>query len=196
MRHSCREHPMALGESIVPRFISLKWPKIAPRFPCSMLSMISYGPSPVFTHITHQWSTWLLELHRTLRTGGLALISFLGRHMLREVLGEEWNSDLIGMNSLRHSQSWDVGGPTVFHSEWWVRAHWGRGFEVLKVDDNFSAETVSHGFILLRKREIVISTADLEAIESSDTREIASVAAQYRPIARRRAGTCDELSRR
>ena len=79
------------------------------------------------------------------------------------------------MNSLRHGQSWDVGGPTVFHSEWWVRAHWGRAFEVLKVDDNFSAETVSHGFILLRKREIAISTADLEAIESSDTREITSL---------------------
>ena len=86
----------------------------------------------VFTHIADQWSTWLLELHRTLRTGGLALISFLGRHMLGEVLGEDWNPDLIGMNTLRRSQSWDVGGPTIFHSEWWVRAHWGRAFEVFR----------------------------------------------------------------
>ena len=24
----------------------------------------------------------------------------------------------------------DSGGPFVFHSEWWLREHWGRAFEI------------------------------------------------------------------
>jgi cyclopropane fatty-acyl-phospholipid synthase-like methyltransferase len=32
----------------------------------------------VFTHITHEWSAWLLELHRILKPEGLLLATFCG----------------------------------------------------------------------------------------------------------------------
>ncbi len=35
----------------------------------------------VFTHLTDRWAGWLAELHRVLRPGGLAIISFLGGAM-------------------------------------------------------------------------------------------------------------------
>jgi hypothetical protein len=89
--------------------------------------------------------------------------------MIGPVLGEEWNPDLIGMNCLRVSQSWDVGGPVVFHSEWWLRAHWGRAFDILQVDDNYIN---GHAFVLLRKRDVKLTDSDLEAIEAGEPREI------------------------
>lgn len=126
----------------------------------------------VFTHVTDQWSNWLLELHRTLKSDGLALISFLGQHMIGPLIEETWDADRIGMNCLRVSQSWDIGGPTVFHSEWWLRAHWGRAFEILQLDDENAG---GHGFVLLRKRDVQITGADLTEFEATEQREIAAL---------------------
>ena len=126
----------------------------------------------VFTHITDKWSDWLLELHRTLKSGGIALISFLGKNMIGPLIGEDWDADQIGMNCVRVSQSWDIGGPTVFHSEWWLRAHWGRAFEILQLDDE---NNEAHGFVLLRKRDVQMTSAGLEAFEESEPREVAAL---------------------
>jgi SAM-dependent methyltransferase len=126
----------------------------------------------VFTHITEQWSDWLLEIHRTLKPEGLALISFLGQNMIGPLVGEEWDADRIGMNCVRVSQSWDIGGPTVFHSEWWLRAHWGRAFDILRLDDDHES---SHGFILLRKRDVPVTRAGLIAFEADEPRENAAL---------------------
>jgi SAM-dependent methyltransferase len=125
----------------------------------------------VFTHITREWSGWLLELHRTLKVGGLALISFLGEGMIGRLIGEEWDPDRIGMNSLLLGQSWDDGGPIVFHSEWWIRAHWGRAFEVVWLHDHLEG----HGLVLLRKRDVDISRADLERLDDEEPRELAAL---------------------
>jgi hypothetical protein len=32
------------------------------------------------------------------------------------------------MNVLYHQRDWEIGGPAVLMSEWWVREHWGRAF--------------------------------------------------------------------
>ena len=125
----------------------------------------------VFTHITDQWSDWLLEIHRTIKPEGLALISFLGEHMIGPLIGEEWDAERIGMNCVRVSQSWDVGGPTVFHSEWWLRAHWGRAFDILRLD----ADAPGHGFVLLRKRDVSVTREGLLAFEEGEPREIAAL---------------------
>ncbi len=126
----------------------------------------------VFTHIADDWSGWLLELHRTLKPDGLALVSFLGKHMIGPVIGEEWDPNHIGMNCSRVSQSWDIGGPTVFHSEWWIRAHWGRAFEIVRLEDD---QPGGHGFVLLRKRDIAVTRSELEAIDTDEPREISAL---------------------
>ena len=126
----------------------------------------------VFTHITDDWGSWLLELHRVLKPDGLILISFLGKNMIGPLLGEEWNSDRIGMNVLSTYQSWDVGGPTVLHSEWWLRTHWGRAFDVLRLDDEYAG---GHGLVLMRKRDVKLTRSELEAIDPRDQREISAL---------------------
>ena len=127
---------------------------------------LAWGLS-VFTHITDDWSAWLLELHRVLKPDGLALLTVLSGGMSVPLMNEPWQPDVFGMNCLRKSQSWDLGGPVVFHSEWWLRAHWGRLFDVLRVDDNDQG----HGLVLLRKREIKLTRAELEAPEPNEPRE-------------------------
>ena len=39
----------------------------------------------VFTHITHEWSAWLLELHRILKPDGLLLATILRARVLGEI---------------------------------------------------------------------------------------------------------------
>ena len=106
----------------------------------------------VFTHISDHWAAWLVELHRLLRNDGLlhrddprALP--LGR-VDRGGAGSEGRpgrsaggrADRIGMNVLHHGRSWDQGGPAVFLSEWWVKEHWGRAFEILTLrEEGFAA---------------------------------------------------------
>jgi len=88
----------------------------------------------VFTHISDRWAAWLLELHRILREGGVLFATIHSPDR-----SEEWAKvprderpgrsatpsevDRVGMNVLNYGRSWDEGGPTVFHSEWWLREH-------------------------------------------------------------------------
>jgi hypothetical protein len=65
-------------------------------------------------------------------------------------------------------QPWSIGGPTVFHSEWWVREHWGRGFDVVSLDSG--SDSWTHGWVVLRKTGPAPDKAGLEAF-SDDPRE-------------------------
>lgn len=89
--------------------------------------------------------------------------------MSEAIAGEPWDPDRIGMNVLRPWQSWAEGGPSVQHSEWWLRAHWGRAFEFEQVHDG---EGVGHGLLVLRKREVEIDEAALLAPEPGEPREV------------------------
>jgi hypothetical protein len=60
----------------------------------------------------------------------------------------------------------------VQHSQWWLRAHWGRIFEFEQIAD--TAE-LGHGLLVLRKREIDATAADLEAVEPGEPREFAAL---------------------
>lgn len=126
----------------------------------------------VFTHLTDHWAGWLLEIHRVLKPGGRFLCTFLGHGMSESIAGEPWNPDRIGMNVLRPWQPWQHGGPSVQHSEWWLRAHWGRAFEFERVEDG---EEFGHGLLVLRKRDVPITTAELQAPEPGETREVESL---------------------
>jgi len=60
----------------------------------------------------------------------------------------------------------------VFHSEWWIREHWGRQFEVLFLERHDPAEAPrGQGAALLRPRPERLKPADLER-PGGDAREL------------------------
>jgi SAM-dependent methyltransferase len=134
----------------------------------------------VFTHITDAWSAWLVELDRVLADDGLLITTVVGPAYAAGVTREPWEEDRIGMNVLRHWQGWDRGGPTVLHSDWWIRAHWGRAFEVAEIREDDRGQ---HRWILLRKREGARPTAvALEQLEPDEPREIEALRHNLRQL--------------
>lgn len=127
----------------------------------------------VFTHLTDHWAGWLAELHRVLAPDGLAIISFLGRAMYEVWTGSKWDEDEIGMTVLNHGQDWELGGPTVFHSPWWLREHWGRAFEIVQMREG--AAPREHGLVVLRRRDVDVGVASLQRIDPGEPREIAAL---------------------
>lgn len=125
----------------------------------------------VFTHLTAHWADWLLELHRLLAPDGRLVATFLGEGMSASIANEPWDPHRIGMNVLRAWQPWDHGGPSVQHSEWWLREHWGRVFSVELVDDG---PEFGHGLVVLTKRDASATRDELMA-PADDPREIAAL---------------------
>jgi SAM-dependent methyltransferase len=123
----------------------------------------------VFTHLTDNSLPWLVELHRLLKPGGFLIATYMGRWTTEEIAGEPWDEDRVGMNVLRHSNPWERGGPMVLMSDWWVEAHWGRAFEIVRIEPH-------HGqnWALMRKRDIEATVEGLERPED-DPREVAAL---------------------
>jgi SAM-dependent methyltransferase len=132
----------------------------------------------VFTHLTDTWSEWLAELHRLLNANGLLYLTFMGSGMSELIAGEPWDENRFGMNVFKYGQSWDLGGPMVMHSPWWIEAHWGRAFEIVSlVPDGFASEpSHGHGSVLMRKRDRQITPQMLERIGPGDSRETQAMA--------------------
>ena len=112
----------------------------------------------VFTHLTNNSLPWLLELHRLLRPGGYLIATYMGRSISELLAHEPWDEDKVGMNVLRHDQSWEAGGPAVLMSDWWVREHWGRAFEILDITHDMHHMS----WPLMRKRDIDLTIQDIE----------------------------------
>jgi SAM-dependent methyltransferase len=131
----------------------------------------------VFTHLTSGWSRWLVELHRLLKPDALLFVTFMGQGMSQEIAGEPWEENKFGMNVIKYGQSWDLGGPMVLHSPWWIEAHWGRAFEILSLTpDGFAGKPwLDHGSVLMRKRDQTIDPEELERIVPGDARETSSL---------------------
>lgn len=138
-----------------------------------------YGVS-VFTHLTEHWAGWLAEVHRILEPGGLAIFSFLGEPMWRAFgLGESepWLDDETGMLVTGLGNPWDRGGPNVFHSEWWLREHWGRGFEFLELRSRDTWNGVEgHGWLVMRREEGDVTPEQLARLDPAETREAPALA--------------------
>jgi len=86
----------------------------------------------------------------------------------------------------------------VFHSEWWLRTHWGRAFDVLKVARpprraDGSPDT-THSYIVLRKRPVEPTAAELERVDPSEPRELASLQTNARLLRREIDEIVDELA--
>jgi SAM-dependent methyltransferase len=136
----------------------------------------------VFTHIEN-WSAWLLEMHRVLAPDGILIASFLGEGMWAPLVGDAYREDEVGMTVLRH---WRDEGPDVLHSEWWLRAHWGRAFDVVSVEHPPRAAdgslTITHSYIILRKRPVYVTQAELEWRDPSEPREMAALDTNLRVL--------------
>jgi SAM-dependent methyltransferase len=123
----------------------------------------------VFTHLTYNSTAWLLELHKLLKPGGLLIPTYMGPGICELVAEEPWDEDRHGRTTLRHTAPWDEGGPATLISDWWMREHWGRAFEVIDVKPQVHNMT----WPLLRKREVEITADELD-LPSDDPREAAA----------------------
>lgn len=157
----------------------------APPLPYGDASFDLVWAASVFTHLSDLWSAWLLELHRVLAEDGVLIASFLGPGADHGIGGVEWSEHETGMNVLRYGQTWDRGGPIVLHSQWWIRAHWGRAFEIGAVwTSGFGYpedRSRGHGIVVARKRAVELVAADLEWLDD-DPREIAALHSNIRQL--------------
>jgi SAM-dependent methyltransferase len=134
----------------------------------------------VFTHLTDSSLAWLRELHRLLTPGGLLIATYMGRWNSELIAGEPWDEDRIGMNVLRDDENWDLGGPLVLMSDWWVRAHWGRAFEIVELIPNIHNQT----WVLMTKRDVDLTAEELER-PADDPREYLALRHNVRQVLRR-----------
>lgn len=95
----------------------------------------------VFTHLEHLIDLWLLEHRRILRPGGVAVFTVQDEYVIpwfEEHGREHWVPQDLDLGVIREnevtilrSESWR-GTHTFFRSDW-IRAEWGRYFEVLEI---------------------------------------------------------------
>lgn len=130
----------------------------------------------VFTHLLDSWSAWLLELHRLLDHDGVLIVTVFGPGV--SVHGDlPIGEDITGMNFLAPRIEWERGGPLIVHSEWWLRAHWGRAFEIVELRHGVSTgppPLFGQGVLVMRKRPGSFSRADLERLAEDEPRELAA----------------------
>ena len=168
----------------------------APPLPLESNSFDLIWAISVFTHIADLWAAWLLELHRILREGGFLFATIHGPDRSEEWAkvpqeyppgrsGAAGEADRVGMNVLNYGRSWDEGGPTVFHSEWWLREHWGRAFDIHSVEAHgvmLGAQWNGQGVIVLRKRDVERTAEELERIDPGDMREVEALRHNLRQL--------------
>jgi SAM-dependent methyltransferase len=133
----------------------------------------------VWTHLTDNSLRWLAEMHRILKPDGLLIATYMGESVSELLAGEEWDEDRIGMNVLRHYQGRQEGAPMVLISDWWMREHWGRAFDVLRISHGIQG----FNWPLLRKREMRVTADDLGRL-SDDPREIEALRHNLRQVQR------------
>lgn len=143
-----------------------------PPLPLADESVDVVWSTSVFSHLTDSWADWLLELRRVVRPGGLLLISVMGEASSEAIAGEAWDPDRIGMTVRGYGRPWPAGGPMVLHSEWWIRAHWGRAFTVERF---VPGGVLGQDLVLLRRPAGPAPTAaELRAPEPGEPRELAA----------------------
>jgi SAM-dependent methyltransferase len=119
-----------------------------------------------FTTLDEGWAAWLLEARRLLADDGLLVVGLLPPDALERLSGTAWDDSRIGMTVLA---AMNAGSPhTVFHSDWWLRTHWGRAFAIVAIEPG-PCRTV-----VMRKGAEPLTPSDLERPERDDQRELAA----------------------
>jgi hypothetical protein len=119
-----------------------------------------------FTRMDRGWAAWLLELRRLLADDGLLVIGLSAPAEFERLSGTAWEDSRLGMTVLAA-----LGGTrdtVIFHSEWWLRAHWGRAFQIRDIERGEPRRVV------MRKSLGRLLPDDLERPESGDERELAA----------------------
>jgi SAM-dependent methyltransferase len=152
----------------------------------------------VFTHITNDWSAWLLELRRILKPGGFLLATFMGPATWERTAKRAIEEDKLGMAVLGlHRPIENTSGPVVLHSPWWIRSHWGRAFEIVLLRPvGFTKPGKGHGVVLARKTDVSLTTDELEAPDPGDPREAEAEREQRRLLDENAARLVDPTKRR
>jgi hypothetical protein len=114
------------------------------------------------------WAEWAAELRRLLAPGGVALAGLASPAEFERLTGERWDEDAIGISVIPGPD-----GPRAFHSNWWLRAHLGRAFELSGPDADGETRRV-----LLRAGVRAPSPAELRAPEPDEPRELAAAQAE------------------
>ncbi len=123
-----------------------------------------------FTRIDQGWAEWLLEARRLLDDRGRLVVGLADPAAFERLTGEGWDESRIGMTALAPLNG--SGSRIVFHSEWWLRAHWGRAFEILAIEERDGRRLAS-----LRRRPEPISAGELERPEPGEDRELSAASA-------------------
>jgi SAM-dependent methyltransferase len=150
----------------------------------------------VFTHLLDPWSAWLVELHRLLADDGIAIVTVFGPGAAGSFDGFPVGEEINGMNVLGPATDWERGGPLIVHSEWWLRAHWGRAFEILELvpgGPSGPPMLFGQGVVVMRKRSGRFTTAELEALEPGEPREIAALQANLASLRREASNQAEAI---
>jgi SAM-dependent methyltransferase len=136
----------------------------APPLPHADASFGEIEARTAFTHLTDDWAEWLLEARRLLSDGGRLIVGLASPGDFERLTGAGWDDGRLGMTVLSALDG--RGRRVVFHSEWWLRAHWGRAFEVVSIGGD-------------EDRRVVLTTGggqltpeDLRRPEPGDEREL------------------------
>jgi hypothetical protein len=120
-----------------------------------------------FTHLTAGWAEWLLELRRVLAEDGRLTVGLASPERFDDLIARLWDESPVGMTVLFDLD--DGVRRVVFHSEWWLRAHWGRAFEIVSIQEGER--------IVLAARSGDVTPEDLRRAEPGDERELAAARA-------------------
>jgi Methyltransferase domain len=141
----------------------------APPLPFSDGSFGEIEARSAFTQLTDDWAEWLLEARRLLSDGGRLAIGLASPADFEALTGADWDEHRVGMTVVSALDG--PGRRVVFHAEWWLRAHWGRAFEVVSVGQGDERR------ILLTTRDGHPTADDLRRPEPGDERELAAAQA-------------------
>lgn len=139
----------------------------------------------VFTHIVEGWSDWLLELRRVVSPEGTVIATFLGEGadgLLEEMGGGPYGEDRFGMNVFGRADLYET--INVVHSEWWLRARWGRAFEIAELRPSGFGSVPGHGqgVAVMHPRRGELTPGDLERPEPEEPREYAALEHNVRQL--------------
>ncbi|HEX3875256.1 MAG TPA: class I SAM-dependent methyltransferase [Solirubrobacteraceae bacterium] len=129
----------------------------------------------VFTHLTDTWAAWLCELHRLLDDDVILIATVIDEASGPRFDESPWDDARIGMLVLGPGRPWVAGGPMVLHSEWWIRAHWGRAFDVVAFHPG-QGTVFGQAVVVLRRRRVSVTPAELERLEPDEPREVSALA--------------------
>jgi SAM-dependent methyltransferase len=122
-----------------------------------------------------EWADRLAEAHRLLRPGGLLCALHAGPGVWSWESSTPWDEEGTGLLMLGLDRPEERGGPSVFLSAWWLREHWGRGFDELLLRPAGVAMNrpgQGYGLSVWRRREgLPLAAAELAALTPGDARE-------------------------